>query len=50
MSNLETILTLAVWALVAIVFSYYRSLALKQQRERDAANRRDAMARDEVRP
>ncbi|MEI7533516.1 MAG: hypothetical protein WCK57_04045 [Verrucomicrobiae bacterium] len=50
MSNLETIRTLAVWALVAIVFSYYRSLALKQQREQDVVNHCDAMARNEVRP
>jgi hypothetical protein len=31
MSLLEKILTLVVWALVAVVFYYFRSLALKQQ-------------------
>jgi len=33
MTNLETILTVGVWALVAVVFCYYRSRAVRQQGE-----------------
>ena len=32
MTNLEIILTVGVWVLVACVFCYYRSLAVRQQR------------------
>jgi len=32
MASLEQILTLGVWSLVAVVFIYFQSLALKQRR------------------
>ena len=41
MTNLEIILTVAVWSLVACVFFHYRSLAIKQQREPDSSVRHD---------
>jgi hypothetical protein len=36
MTPLERILTFAVWALVACVFFYYRSLAIKEQQNHDS--------------
>ena len=39
MSNLEIVLTLAVWMLVGGVFIYYRCLALQPQWEQDVADR-----------
>jgi hypothetical protein len=35
MSNLEIVFTLGIWALVAVVFCYYRSLAVKQQQNQE---------------
>jgi hypothetical protein len=51
MSHLEQILTLVVWALVACVFFYYRSLALKQQRNQNQdGNHRKAHSHTDARP
>jgi len=41
MTNLETILTIAVWTLVASVFCYYRSLAVKQERNHNSDSDRN---------
>jgi hypothetical protein len=48
MSLLEKILTLVVWSLVAVVFFYFRSLALKQQQNQGQdENYRPARSDDE---